>query len=121
MAIIGIVGGIMMISTIIGGTTIAAIQGAQKICRLKQQAAKCREETVDFVTQSRKVFEQQRMFQEEVNKELLKVKKGVSDSLNQIVELKQSHAIGLAKLQIISGCVVIIVFMLLLGKKLKIY
>lgn len=115
------VGMAMLIGPIIFGAPIAGIQSAQAVCELEKKTAEIIENMGKYITQSRKVFISQARFQEKLNKEVLKVKTSISDNLTLSLGMKKDHAIALAKLQIVAACVILLVFMLLLGKKLKIY
>ena len=121
MPFIAIVTGAMLILPIVIGAPAAAFEAAQQVCEYKKKAQEVREQTQDYIVKSKKAFESYAVFNEDLNRQILDVKASVSDNLNASLDLKKNHAIALAKLQIFAGCVIIIVFMLLLGKKLNIY
>ncbi len=110
-----------LVGPILIGAPLAGIQSAQAVCEMEKKTGEVMENIGNYITQSRKVFMSQARFQEKLNKEVLKVKTSISDNLTLSLDMKKDHAIALAKLQMVAACVILLVFMLLLGKKLKIY
>lgn len=114
-------GFIIMGAIAITGSITAGISAAQMYCQEEAQAARIRKQTQQFVEQSSKLFQNLEALDSETMQQIDAVKIQESEAVNTLADMKAAYKTRMGKMQIGVSVFIIIVFMLLLGKKLKIY
>lgn len=106
--------GVGLISGIMGGVT-----AAQNYCKYQQETANVITQTNQVVLQSGKVYDALLQQDQTVLDEIGALQTTSLAASNNLVQLRKNFVANLAKYQLIALVFIIIVFMLLLGKKMK--
>ena len=103
------------------GAVTGGISAAQMYCQQEKQAQRIRQETQEFIQQSSTLFQNLQALDAEIQQQTGAVMMQESEAVNTLSSMKAEYKSKMAKMQIGVSVFIIIVFMLLLGKKLKIY
>ena len=112
---------IMMIGMFVIAPIMGGLNAAKNQCALLQKTQDVQDATAKFVKQETELLNELKALDASVVSASEKVKDDMSDSINTLQLLKINFALSMKRLELIVACIIIIVFMLLLGKKLKIY
>lgn len=110
MAVVGVIG------SVTGG-----ISAAQQYCRQEAQARQVLIQTQQFVQQSSAIFKGLVKLDDDIKNQIGDLMTQQMEAVNTLNQMKQDYKAEMKKMQIGVALFILIVFMLLLGKKLKIY
>ena len=110
----------------LGGMFIAApiisgLHAAERQCKLLEQVKDVKKKTAEFVLSQEKLYKQLQILDNAILSATEKLQNDMQDTTELLLQMKIEFAVSMKQLQLVIACVIIIVFMLLLGKKLKIY
>lgn len=111
----------LLFSQVLFGSVLGGIKAGQDYCSTLKQADDIKKQTADYVKAQDQLFDEQRALDQIIQDECNTVKNNLFASINTLQNMKKEYAITMMRLQLGIACVIIIVFMLLLGKKLKIF
>jgi predicted PurR-regulated permease PerM len=111
---------IMGVLACIGAAT-GGVAAAQEFCSQEAQAQKVLAQTQQFVQSSDALFKNLQALDTQLQSQIANVQMQESTAVNTLSDMKQQFASTMQKAHIGVAIVILIVFMLLLGKKLKIY
>lgn len=103
------------------GAVTGGVSAAQEYCKQEAQASQVLAQTQQFVQQSNALFKNLQALDNEVKGQINTVKEQEFIAVNTLQSMKQDYKATMKKMQIGVAIFIIIIFMLLLGKKLKIY
>lgn len=104
---------------IIGSTVTGGIAAAQNYCKYQQETADVIAQTNNVVTQSGKIYDALLQQDNTVLDEMHSLQTASLAASNNLIQLRKNYVTNLEKYRLIALIVIIIVFMLLLGKKMK--
>ena len=107
---LGVVAGVM------GG-----VSSAQNYCKYEAQTKKVLAQTQQVIANSQAIYDNIQNVDEQVLQENNNIQQQSLAASNSLLELRQAYVTELKRDQIIALFIVVIVFMMLLGKKLKLY
>lgn len=111
---------LMIIGAVVGAVT-GGISAAQQTCKAKEQTQQVIEQTKNYVSSANKTFQSLTNIDQDVLNNTISLQISANIATNELLTMKQQYTSNIKKMQIGVAVVIIIVFMLLLGKKLKIY
>ena len=103
------------------GAVTGGISAAQMYCQQEKQAQRVRQQTQQFIQQSSTLFQNLQALDNETQQQTNDVMMQESEAVNTLASMTAEYKSKMEKMQIGVSVFIIIVFMLLLGKKLKIY
>lgn len=99
----------------------SGISSAQSYCKYEAQIKQVESQTTQFITHAEKVYDALQQQDEEVQQQTANLQLAAAASSNNLLQLRKSYVAELKKDQLIALFIIVIVFVLLLAKKLKIY
>jgi hypothetical protein len=105
---------------VIMGVT-SGISAAQSYCKYESQIKQVKEQTEQFITHAEKVYDELQQQDQEVQQQTAGLQEAAAAASNNLLQLRKSYVAELQKDQLVALFIVVIVFILLLAKKLKIY
>ena len=108
--------GLMVVMGVTGG-----VSAAQQTCKAKAQTEQVVQQTESYVANANQIFDNLENIGNNVLEQTINLQQQANIATNQLLTMKQQFNANIKKMQIGVSMVIIIVFMLLLGKKLKIY
>ena len=111
---------LMAIMACVGAVT-GGITAAQQTCKAKDQTQKVIEQTKNYIANANQTFTNLTKIDQNILNNTMNLQVAANAATNELLTLKQGYVSTIKKMQIGVAMVIIIVFMLLLGKKLKIY
>lgn len=111
----------LLFSQVLFGSILGGVKAGQDYCSTLQQAEDIKKQTAEYIKQQENLFDERRALDEAIQEECNTVKNNLFASINTLQNMKQEYAVTMMRLQLGIACVIIIVFMLLLAKKLKIF
>ena len=103
------------------GAITGGISAAQQTCKAKAQTDQVIQQTNSYIASANSIFDNLKTIDGNVLNDTMNLQTQASQSTNELLTMKQEFSSKMKKMQIGVAMVIIIVFMLLLGKKLKIY
>ena len=116
-----LIGGIMMVGMFVVSPIMAGLNAAKNECDLLNQVQDVQNTAAKFVDQETALLNNLKQWDDQILSASGKVKSDMQGSINELQTLKVNFAISMKRLELVIACIIILVFMLLVGKKLKIY
>jgi predicted PurR-regulated permease PerM len=111
----------LMIFMAVAGGVIGGVTSAQNYCKYKAQLASTIAQTNSFITSAKASFAALGAQDQQIKDDTNNLTEAAAASSNNLLQLRQNYVGQMKKLQIAALFVIVIVFALLLGKKLKLY
>lgn len=111
----------MTIVPMIAGGVMGGLQAAKQQCKFLNQTKEVKEQTAKFVKSQEDIYKSLERLDQNILNTTVDLQEKMTTIVKKLQISKNEFAISMKKLQLIIACIIIIVFMLLLGKKLKIY
>ena len=106
----------MGIMGVVGGFT-----SAQTVCAQQEETKKIVEQTKDYIENANTIFNNLQTVDNNVLSSTLKLGDQSTASINTLKKMHSDYLTSMKKKQIGVALIIVVVFMLLLGKKLKLY
>ena len=110
----------MILMTLASGI-IGGIEAAGRDCELRAEAEKLEKALQEYVQTMSNVFDTYKSWSVEIQNQILEVNMKINQAIVALKDRRIKYAIFMKKLQLFVSMIIIIVFMLLVGKKLKVY
>ena len=111
----------LMIFMAVSGGIMGGVKAAQSTCKDEQQTQQVIAATEKFVATSKRQLEQLQTIGSSEVATINELAGEAYDACNQLQSIHQEYISTMQKMQLVALFIVVIVFMLLLGKKLKLY
>ena len=111
----------LFITSVISGTVVGGVTSAQNYCKYQAQISDTITQTNTFIANATKTYDNLVEEDQTVLSDTASLQMAAMASTNNLLTLRQNYVNQLKKYQLIALFFVVIVFAMLLGKKLKIY
>ncbi len=111
----------MMVVGIIAGGVTSGISAAHTTCDDEQKTQQAIQATQAFVSASQKKLANLQAIDDNIVNEITNLSVASMSACNDLQSMRKAYIAKMEKMQMIAMFIVILVFMLLLGKKLKLY
>ena len=116
-----VLGPIMLFGMFIVAPVMAGLNAAKTQCSLLSQVKDVQNQTADFIKTEEKLLASLQNLDNSILTASKDAKSEMNAAINQLQLLRVAYAVSMKQMELTIACVLIVVFMLLLGKKLKIY
>jgi len=111
----------MFVISAVAGTVMGGVSAAQQLCKTEAQTAQVIQQTKSYIANANTIFDNLETIDNSVMQATQALQNEASLATNQLLLMKQQYVAHMKQMQIGVCIIIIVVFMLLLGKKLKIY
>ena len=111
----------MMLALAVIMCITGGISSAQSYCKYESEIKQVKQQTETFVEHAEKVYEALQNQDEEVQQQTADLQQAAAAASNNLLQIRKSYITELKKYQLIAMFIIVIVFVSLLAKKLKIY
>jgi len=111
----------MMVTAFVGGTVIGGVSAAQQYCKQQAEAQQILQNTQKYIKTASATFDALEVDLQSAQNATNEIEDEITQSSATLSKMRSDYKSTLEKIQIGMALFIIIIFMLLLGKKLKIY
>ena len=99
----------------------SGVSAAQSYCKYESEIKQVQQQTEKFVEHAQKVYDALQEQDEAVQQQTADLQQSAAAASNNLLQLRKSYVAELKKDQLVAMFIIVIVFVLLLAKKLKMY